>query len=131
MVCTLRSTGLIARLVLDGPINGEMFRAYAEQLLAPVLRPGGIVIMDNLGAHKVAGVRDAIEAGGATVCYLPPYSPDLNPFVQVFAKFKALLQRTAARTTHDIWSAIGTLLGHFPPEEGALYIRHADCDRLG
>lgn len=131
LVCALRSDGLVAPLVLDGPINGEVFRAWVEQSLAPVLHIGDIVVMDNLGSHKVAGVCEAIEAAGASVRYLPPYSPDLNPIEQVFAKFKALLRRTAARTVDDLWSAIGTLLGHFPPDECARYIRHAGYGRLG
>ena len=130
-VCALRCDGLIAPLVLDGPINGEVFRAWVEQSLAPVLQVGDIVVMDNLGSHKVAGVGEAIEAAGATLRYLPPYSPDFNPIEQVFAKFKALLRRAATRTVDGLWSTIGTLLGHFPPDECARYIRHAGYSRLG
>src|SRR5215468_6144291 len=91
-VAALRTSGLTAPLVLDGAMNGEAFRAYVEQILAPTLAPGDIVIMDNLAAHKVAGIRQAIEACGATLLYLPPYSPDLNPIEQSFAKLKALIR---------------------------------------
>ena len=117
---------------------------FVEQHRAPVLKPDDFVAMDyfsrhralelpggRLSSHKVAGVREAIEAAGATLRYLPPYSPDFNPIEQVFAKFKALLRRTAARTVDGLWSTIGTLLGHFPPDECARYIRHAGYGRLG
>ena len=123
-VCALRQTGLSAPCVLDGPINGETFVAWVEQMLAPELRPGDIVIMDNLGSHKVCGVRQAIESAGAAVRYLPPYSPDMNPIEQVFAKLKGLLRRTAARTVESLWQAIGTLLESFSPAECDNYIRH-------
>ena len=93
----LRQAGVVAPLVLD-PMNGVAFRAYVEQMLAPTLRPGDIVIMDNLSAHKVAGVRQAIEARGAELVYLPPYSPDLNPIEQLFARLKALLRKAAVCT---------------------------------
>ena len=95
-VAGLRSDGIVAPVVLDGPINGTSFLAYVEQFLAPSLRPGDTVVIDNLGSHKVKGVREAIEAVGARLLFLPPYSPDLNPIEQLFAKLKALL-RTAAR----------------------------------
>ena len=91
-VAGLRSTGLVAPLVLDGPMTGPAFLAYVEQFLVPTLRPGDVVVMDNLAAHKVAGVEAAIRAVGASVLYLPPYSPDLNPIEQAFAKLKALLR---------------------------------------
>ena len=94
----LRASGIIAPFVLDGPMTGDVFRAYVEQMLAPALRPGDVVVMDNLAAHKVAGVTKAIQAVGASVMYLPPYSPDLNPIEQVFAKLKALLRKAEART---------------------------------
>ena len=93
-------------------------------MLAPELRPGDIVIMDNLSSHKVQGVRQAIEAAGAQLRYLPPYSPDMNPIEQVFAKLKTLLRKTAARTQESLWQAIGALLENFPPAECAHYIRH-------
>ena len=123
-LCALRSEGLSAPLVLDGPINGAAFVAWVEQFLAPTLRAGDSVVMDNLGSHKVHGVRQAIEAAGARLCYLPPYSPDMNPIEQVFAKLKTLLRKTAARTMASLWDAIGELLDHFPATECANYIRH-------
>ena len=104
-VAGLRSTGLVAPLVLDGPMNGSAFLAYVLQFLAPTLRSGDVVVMDNLSAHKVAGVEDAIRATGASLLYLPPYSPDLNPIEQVFAKLKALLRAAAARTK-EAWTTI-------------------------
>lgn len=124
-VAGLRSNGLTAPLVVDGAMNGDIFRAYVEQVLAPTLKPGDIVILDNLGSHKVAGVREAIEARGAILVYLPPYSPDLNPIEQAFAKLKALLRKTAARTVSNLWQAIGDLLGQFTPQECANYLASA------
>jgi transposase len=109
----LRFNGLAAPLVLDGPMDGECFLAYVEQLLAPSLRPGDIVIFDNLPAHRVKGVRAAIEAMGASLVYLPPYSPDFNPIEQAFAKLKALLRKAAARTRDDLWTAVGEALKAF------------------
>ena len=97
-VAGLRASGLIAPMVLDGPMTGEVFRAYVEQVLIPELSPGDVVVLDNLAAHKVAGIREMIQAAGASLLYLPPYSPDLNPIEQVFAKLKALLRKAAART---------------------------------
>jgi transposase len=123
-VAGLRQNGIIAPLVLDGPMRGEVFRAYVEQMLAPALSPGDVVVLDNLAAHKVAGVREAIKAVGASVLYLPPYSPDLNPIEQLFAKLKALLRKTAARTKDALWSAIGELLDAFKADECQNYIRN-------
>jgi transposase len=97
-LAALRHDGLTAPMTLDGPMDGETFRAWTQQFLGPTLRSGDIVIMDNLPAHKVNGIREAIEAQGARLLYLPPYSPDLNPIEQVFAKFKAKLRKAAART---------------------------------
>ena len=124
-VAALRTTGLTAPLVIDGAMNGEVFRAYVEQILAPTLSPGDIVIMDNLGSHKVAGVREAIERCGATLVYLPPYSPDLNPIEQAFAKLKALLRKIAARTVATLWDALGDLLNRFTARECANYLANA------
>lgn len=124
-VAGLRMSGLSAPLVLDGAMNGEAFLAYVEQILAPTLAPGDVVIMDNLSSHKVAGVREAIEARGARVLYLPPYSPDLNPIEQAFAKFKALLRKVAARTRDALWNAIGQFLARFTPQECANYFAEA------
>ena len=102
-VCALRTDGLPAPCVLDGAIDGQSFRAWVEQFLAPELKRGDIVVMDNLGSHKVAGVQAAIEAAGAELRFLPPYSPDLNPIEQVFAKLKHLLRRAQARTKEALW----------------------------
>jgi len=124
-VAGLRTTGLTAPLVIDGAINGDIFRAYVEQVLAPTLGPGDVVIMDNLGSHKVAGVREAIEARGATLRYLPPYSPDLNPIEQAFAKLKALLRKLAARTVSGLWDALGDMLNRFTPHECANYLANS------
>jgi len=124
-VAGLRSSGIIAPFVLDGPMTGEAFRAYVEQFLAPALSPGDIVVMDNLAAHKVAGVAAAIAAGGASILYLPPYSPDLNPIEQMFAKLKALLRKAAARTRDALWHAIGHSLAAFSPDECRSYILNA------
>ena len=124
-LAALRHDGLTAPCVFDGAINGERFRAWIEQALAPTLRPGDLVIMDNLGAHKVEGVRDAIEARGARLLYLPPYSPDLNPIEQTFAKLKALLRTAATRTVDALWQAIGQALDAFSPAECSHYLAHA------
>jgi transposase len=124
-VAGLRSTGIIAPLVLDGPMTGEAFRAYVEQFLAPTLSKGDVVVMDNLGAHKVAGVREAIAAVGASILYLPPYSPDLNPIEQAFAKLKALLRKAAARTRKALWDAIGHVLERFSPGECRNYLANS------
>lgn len=129
-LCGLRTEGLVAPLVLDGPINGIAFRAWVEQMLAPQLRPGDIVVMDNLGSHKVAGVEEAIQAAGAQLRYLPPYSPDLNPIEQVFAKLKTLLRTTVARTLDALADALSNLLDRFPPDECTRYIHHAGYRRL-
>lgn len=123
-LCGLRHDGLVAPCVLDGAINGEAFLAYVEQFLAPALRPGQIVIADNLSSHKVAGVREAIEARGASLLLLPSYSPDLNPIELVFSKLKRLLRTAATRTTEALWAAIGRLLSEFGPKECAHYLRH-------
>ena len=117
--------GFVAPMLLDGPMDGESFLAWVEQMLAPVLRPGDIVVMDNLAAHKVAGVRQAIEACGAELHYLPPYSPDLNPIEQVFAKLKTLLRKAAERTIEATWRRIGALLNDFTPTECSNYLRNA------
>ena len=122
--CGLRCTGLVAPWVLDGPMNGDAFLVYVERVLARTLSPGDIVVMDNLSSHKVDGVRQAIEAAGATISYLPPYSPDLNPIELAFAKFKGLLRKAAERTIDDLWRRIGILLDDFSPEECANYFRH-------
>jgi len=121
----LRCDGLTATGVIDGAINGELFVAWVEQVLVPTLRPGDIVIMDNLRAHKVAGVRQAIETASASLLFIPPYSPDLNPIEQAFAKLKALLRARALRTVDALWKALGSLADCFTAEECANYLRHA------
>jgi transposase len=123
-LCGLRHDGLVAPLVLDGAINGAAFLAHVEQILCPTLRPGDIVICDNLPSHKVRGVRGAIEACGGSLLYLPAYSPDLNPIELAFSKFKRLLRATAARTVDALWHAIGRLLKAFEPDECYRYLRH-------
>ena len=131
IVAALRADGITAPLVLDGALNGQSFLAYVRQFLAPALRPGDVLVMDNLSSHKVAGVREAVEAAGATLRYLPPYSPDLNPIEQVFAKLKALLRAAAARTVETLWSTIGGLLNRFPPAECARYLAHCGYRQSG
>lgn len=123
-LAALRTSGLSAPLVVDGAINGAVFRAYVEQQLAPTLSVGEIVIMDNLNSHKVKGVRESIEARGAMLAYLPPYSPDFNPIELAFAKLKWLLRSDAARTMERLWSLCGTLLDRFSASECANYFRH-------
>jgi len=123
-VAGLRCDQVIAPFVVDQPMNGLIFRTYVTQCLSPVLRPNDIVIMDNLGAHKVDGIRQTIEACGARLVYLPPYSPDLNPIEQFFAKLKALLRKAKERTVETLWKRIGTLLD-VTPQECANYLRNA------
>ena len=117
--------------MFDGAINGELFLAYVEQVLAPNLTAGDIVIMDNLGSHKVIGVREAIEAAGASMRLLPAYSPDLNPIEQVFAKLKALLRSRAARTVDALWLAAGSLIQLFTPAECTNYFRNTGYFQSG
>lgn len=123
-VAALRHDGLTAPLVVDGPMNGDVFLAYVGQQLVPTLSPGDVVIMDNLAAHKKAGVREAIESCGASLVYLPPYSPDFNPIELVFAKLKWLLRSAEERTVSDLWNRLGKLLDRFAPQECARYFRH-------
>jgi transposase len=120
----LRVTGFVAPLTVDGAINGPTFRAWVEQHLAPTLQPGDIVVMDNLSSHKVAGVREAIEAVGAELRYLPPYSPDLNPIELAFSKLKKLLRDGAERTVDKLWSLCGRVLDAFTPAECYNYFMH-------
>jgi transposase len=121
-VAGLRETGIIAPLVLDGPMTGTVFRTYVEKVLTPTLQPGDVVVLDNLPAHKVKGVREAILAAGASLLYLPPYSPDLNPIEQLFAKLKTLLRKAAARSREALWTTIGHLLDAFSPDECRNYL---------
>ena len=124
-LAALRRDRIDAPCVIDGPINGESFLAYVEQVLLPTLKPGDIVIIDNLGSHKGKAVRHAIRAAGAKLFFLPPYSPDLNPIEQVFAKLKALLRKAAERTVEATWKRIGALLECFTPQECANYLANA------
>ena len=124
-LAALRHDGLTAPCVFDGAINGARFLAYVEQCLAPTLRPGDVVVLDNLRAHKVKGVREAVEAAGAKLLYLPPYSPDLNPIELAFAKLKALLRAAARRTVEALWQTLGHALDAFTPAECAHYLAHA------
>ncbi len=123
-VAALRHDGLTAPLVIDGAMNGELFLAYVQQQLAPTLRAGDLVVMDNLSAHKVAGIREAITAAGATLVYLPPYSPDLNPIELVFSKLKWLVRSESPRTIERLWAFLGQTLDHFRPDECLRYFRH-------
>jgi transposase len=124
-LAALRHDRIDAPCVLDGPINGQSFLAYVEQFLVPALKPGDIVIMDNLGSHKGQAVRRAIRSAGAKLLFLPPYSPDLNPIEQVFAKLKALLRKANERSVETVWRRIGTLLDAFSPSECAKYLTNS------
>jgi transposase len=124
-LAALRHDRIEAPCIVDGPINGETFRSYVEQFLVPTLKEGDIVIMDNLGSHKGGAVRAAIRAAGARLFFLPPYSPDLNPIEQVFAKLKTLLRKAEARTVDTVSAAIGSLLESFSPDECQNYLRNA------
>lgn len=124
-VAGLRMDSITAPWCLDRPMNGEAFKVYLQTQLVPVLKPGDIVICDNLAAHKVAGVREIVEAAGAKIFYLPPYSPDLNPIEQVFSKLKTLLRKAMARSFDTLWKTIGRLLALFKPQECNNYFKNA------
>jgi transposase len=126
----LRLSGMTAPMVLDGPMNGAAFLAYVEQVLVPTLRTGDIVVMDNLPAHKPASVRGAIEAAGAKLHFLPPYSPDFNPIENAFSKLKSCLRKAAARTVEDLWRVIAEAIDTFKPGECQNYFATCgyDCD---
>ena len=141
LIAGLRLDGMVAPMVLDGPINhcpageckhsprgGDWFEAYVGQVLLPTLRPGDVVIMDNLSSHKRASVREMIEAKGARLRFLPPYSPDFNPIEMVFSKLKALLRKAAERTVAGLWAAIGRFVDLFTPQECANYFAAAGYD---
>jgi transposase len=127
----LRHDGMVAPAVFDGAINGAAFRAYVEQALAPTLTAGDIVVLDNLASHKVAGVREAVEARGASLIFLPPYSPDLNPIEPAFAKLKQMIRTAAPRAREGLWNAIGSMIARFAPAECANYIANAGYRRSG
>lgn len=124
-VGALRHNRVDAPMVTDGPMDGEIFLAWVQQFLCPTLQPGDIVILDNLSSHKVKGVREAIATAGATLLYLPPYSPDLNPIEKLFAKLKALLRKAASRTLETLWQHIAQTLNTLSPSECANYF--ASC----
>ena len=124
----LRLSGMTAPMVLDGPMHGDTFLAYVTQVLVPTLRRGDIVVMDNLPAHRVTGVRTAIEKAGAQLRYLPPYSPDFNPIEMAFSKLKAFLKKTGARTIDALWDAIGQTIPLFTPAECQNYFAAAGYD---
>jgi transposase len=120
--------GMIAPFVISGPINRDAFEAYVEKVLIPELRPGDIIVMDNLSSHKGTRTRALIEAAGAELMFLPPYSPDFNPIENAFAKLKALLRKAAERTVEGLWSAIGRIVQTFTPKECANYFAAAGYD---
>ena len=122
LVAGLRMTGMVAPMVLDGPINGNWFEAYVTQILAPELRPGDVVIMDDLSSHKRDEVHERIEAVGATLRFLPPYSPDFNPIEKAFSRLKAMLRKIGERTVSGLWDQIGRLIDSFQPRESANYL---------
>lgn len=124
-IAGLTSDGFIAPLVIDGPMNRVIFTAYVEQMLAPQLRPGDIVVLDNLSSHKNPEARKAVQAVGARLMFLPPYSPDLNPIEMAFAKLKNALRSAAERSRDTLWHRIGQLIDTFKPQECQNYIRHA------
>ena len=124
-IATLRVDRIDAPYVHDGPVDGGSFRSYVEHFLAPTLSPGDVVVMDNLSSHKSGAVRSMIRQAGAHLFFLPPYSPDLNPIEQVFAKLKHLLRNAAERTAEATWRRIGVLLDQFPPDECANYFRNS------
>jgi len=127
-VAGLRTTGLVAPFVLDGPLNRQAFETYVAKVLVPELTSGDVVVMDNLSSHKGPRTREMIEAAGARLLYLPPYSPDFNPIENAFAKLKALLRKAAERTVTGLWNAIGRLTDAFTPDECANYFAAAGYD---
>lgn len=130
LVAGLRNTGMVAPLVIDGPINGEWFEAYVAQVLVPTLKPGDIVILDNLSSHKRLAAREIIEAVGARLMFLPPYSPDFNPIEKAFSKLKALLRKAAERTVSDLWDRIGKIVELIDPQEAQNYFASCGYDPL-
>jgi transposase len=127
-VAGIRTTGLVAPFVLDGPINRDAFEAYVDKVLVPDLKRGDVVIMDNLSSHKGPRVREMIEAAGASLLYLPPYSPDFNPIEKAFSKLKALLRKAAERTVEGLWTTMGQLLDAFTPTDCANYFAACGYD---
>ncbi len=130
-IAGLRHDRLVAPAVFDGAINGVAFRAYVEQVLGPTLSCGDIVVLDNLASHKVKGVRDAVEARGASLMFLPPYSPDLNPIEPVFSKAKHIIRSAAPRSREALWNEIGGTVERFSPKECSNYLANAGYRRSG
>ena len=128
VVAGLTTRGMIAPFVLDGPINRLAFETYVERVLVPELRQGDVVVMDNLSSHKRASVRELIEAAGATLRFLPPYSPDFNPIEKAFSKLKAMLRKIGERTVSGLWALIGRLVDIFQPRECANYFTSCGYD---
>lgn len=128
LVAGLRNTGMVAPLVIDGPINGEWFEAYVAQVLVPTLKPGDVVILDNLSSHKRPAAREMIEAAGARMVFLPPYSPDFNPIEKAFSKLKALLRKAAERTVSGLWDRIGKLIEFVEPQEARNFFNSCGYD---
>jgi transposase len=128
VVAGLTLRGMVAPFVLDGPINRTAFETYVEKVLVPELRPGDIVVMDNLSSHKGPNVRHLVASAGARLLFLPPYSPDFNPIENAFAKLKALLRKAAERTVAGLWAAIGRIVDTFTPAECAAYFANAGYD---
>jgi transposase len=124
----LRIDGIVAPWLLDGAMDGEAFLVYLRRVLGPTLRPGDVVVMDNLPAHRVAGVREIIEEAGACLLYLPPYSPDFNPIEMAFAKLKAILRKIAARTIPELWDAMALAIDRFQPQDCENLFAHAGYD---
>ena len=129
-VAGLRSTGIVAPFVIDGPINRDAFETYVEKVLVPELTPGDVVVMDNLSSHKGPRVRELIEAAGANLLYLPPNSPDFNPIENAFSKLKAMLRKAEERTVRGLWNAIGRIVDLFTPPECANYFAAAGYDAI-
>ena len=128
LIAGLRTTGMVAPMVLDGPIDGDWFEAYVTSVLVPELQPGDIVVMDNLSSHKRTAICEKIEAAGATLRFLPPYSPDFNPIEKAFARLKAMLRKAGERTVAGLWDLIGKLVDIFQPDECANYFSSCGYD---
>jgi transposase len=124
LIGALDAHGLRCSAVVDGPVNADVFAAFVDQVLSPELRPGDIVVMDNLSSHKNARIRESIEARGATLIYLPPYSPDLNPIEMVFSKIKQTLRGLALRTQHALWTSMQSVLDRVSPSDAANCFAH-------
>jgi transposase len=130
-VAALGADGMTAPMVIDGAMTGDLFVAYVEQVLAPTLRPGDVVVMDNLSSHKRARVGETIGRAGCTLMYLPPYSPDLNPIELAFAKLESLLRKAGKRTVDGLWEFLGQVLDAFAPHECRNYMRHCGYTATG